>query len=451
MDNLCPACKVARKSATDSTDCWNCGYVYDDAPIVQDARNWTGDAVFTNYREDLSRNARFNRHLYPSIPNGRKLGKKLIERSGRILNCNSQVVDEAKSLYDRAFAHEIFHYRQIKTKLALATACLYITCRQRDYVVTLRDVADVSRCATSDINQCKTEILAVFSIEIKSIDLLQLAEMRCEKAGFGCNIASSTLQVIKLCQKLWIAEGRNPENIFMASSFIAWQGEDSTERLKTTFRAFCKLFKFVYSKQSNIFVGLIRSILCDLAKEIPWVAHQKINPTHIALHFQDILKFQNTLIAEAVASFKNSDSDDSDHENCKEVISGVQNGVSNCGIKQFEKIDMLSTHLNGLESPSISPMKSVTKSSEKVKNNLVQKRPAGPSWLHYNIYRRQKIAKKGKSAAFVEVPIDPLRDLDDDELGNDDIHDEHLHLFVKSEAEVKNELMLARLTHFTGT
>lgn len=451
MDNRCPACKETRISAADSTDCLNCGYVYDDAPIVQDARNWTVDAVFTNYREDVSRNAQFNRHLYPSIPNGRKLGKKLIERSGRILNCNSQVVDEAKSLYDRAFAHENFHYRQVKTKLALATACLYITCRQRDYVVTLRDVADVSRCSTSDIHQCKMEILAVFGIEIKSVDLLQLAEMRCERAGFDCNITSSTLQVIKLCQKLWIAEGRNPENIIMASSFIAWQGEDSTERLKTTFRAFCKLFKFVYSKQSNLLVGLIRSILCDLAKEIPWVAHQKINPTHIALHFKDILKFQNTLIAEAVASFKNSYSDDSDHENCKEIISGVQNGISNCDTKQFEKIDMSSNHLNSLESPSISPVKSMTKNSRKVKNDLGQKRHAGPSWLHYNICRRQKIAKKDENVAFSEVPIDPLRDLDDDELGNDDIHDEHLHLFVKSEAEIKSELMQACLSHFNGT
>lgn len=439
MSNVCPKCDEPALSTESERTCLNCGFVAESAAVlVQDKVTWvSGENYSAGYGTDTAPKTHLNRHHYPSIPKGRTLGKKLITRVGLCLSCNTRMIDDAKALYDQVFNHDSFHCRRMKTKTVLAAACFYIVCRQFEWAVTLHDIADVAQCCVFQLDRCKKQILETFGLEIKSVDLLELAEARCEKADLGKAVISSVEQVIKLCRKLWISEGRNPENIVSAACFVAWQGEEPSRRLKTNFRAFCKLSKFTFSKQGSLLVSLIQAALCELAKQIPWVGGDSINPSHVALHLKDIVKFQNTLIAGATADDSCGDESDSNPSD-EGVSSGDESGANSHSVsdrKPHLPSTSTSQHDSSL-SHSEQSNKTVKSGKRLSKNLMFFSKRSRATHTETNCKEEEEEIKFTTSNTTLNM--------DNEELGNEDIHDDDLHMFIKTEAEVHDESSFAK-------
>ena len=434
MSDVCPSCHLAALSTDGERTCLNCGFVVIGgvSNLVQDKVAWA-QSYSGAYGAVVVPKTHLNRHLFTTVAKGQTLGRKLITRVGLRLSCTVHMIDEAKTLYDRVFNHDNFRSRRLKTKSVLAAASFYIVCRQFEWAVTLHDIAAVAQCSVFDLDRGKKEILETFGLEIKSVDVLELARARTEKANLDNDTMTATEDVIKLCRKLWISEGRNPENIVSAACFVAWQGQEPSMRLKTNFRAFCKLFKFAFTKNNSVIIGLIQSVLCELAKQIPWVVAGSINSSQVALHLKDIIRYQNTLIAGATADESCGDESDSNSSEGG-VSSGNESGSTSHSVSDVKP------HL-----PSASTTQYDSSFSHSADPNGTVKSGKRLSKNFFLFSKRRKVAHAEVICKEEErVQSTTTMNLDGEELGNHDIPDDELHLFIKSETEILNESLFLK-------
>lgn len=265
-----------------------------------------------------NRHTKFNRQV--RIPEGKQVGCKLVKNIGKLLKFRDDMIDCATQLYIRVYNEKVHHCR-LETKKALSVCCVYITARQNNYGITVRDLA---RFLDTDKGMKKFGAMIKllkkeYNIFVKDVGLGSEAYNILSKAGFSPDLIKRTERLLLLLQELLIVSGKSRTLVIIAAAFVAWKCQDPIENIGKV-KTFCRQFNFIYCKSVVARKKEIYDVLLKLANQIPWIKND--GEKTVEHHLNDILEFQQSLkqqaVAAAVSEFK-SDMEKNDTRSLEHV------------------------------------------------------------------------------------------------------------------------------------
>ena len=190
---------------------------------------------------------------------------------------------------------------------------MYIVCRQHGWPVLVKYMAEMVNCQPLKFVCLKNKITALCSITLPTIDPETLIPATCKNAGLSKTVEGLMGSIIQLCQKAWVAEVCDPGSVVCAASYVAWQAEEPLIRRKTSVEKFCDICHVPRFKKSyHICVKEMRSALCELAWQIPWVNKDDVTSMTVAMYVKHVCTYQKQLLAGALAEVR-ADIDGSEH------------------------------------------------------------------------------------------------------------------------------------------
>jgi len=469
MEDECPFCNERSLSWEDFGNfqgdcagvrvCTSCGGVVDDSSLTADdgkcnsVRTGSDNYFQATAKERQQYNVRCGA---PSMPKGRRQGLDLTKRIAHHMGCKPSMTAEALELFERLFAHPYFRSRRIPAKLAIAACSVYIVCRQHSWPVMLADVSSMVGNNIRAVDSWRRCIMAAFPdlAGIRAPDLYQLVEARCNKAALSNDVQQTAIAILKLCQDLWITEGRKQDNVITPALFIAWQSEKPIYRLKAKLRQFSRDHRLpTVGDGASSCLANIQQTLCHLAEKIPWVTAGSVTDTKLALHVKDILNYRSTLIAEARSEILRiqcaSDDDTADiistsENSCADV--DVESSASNQELHPVTSTDsdfkptaavnsdiVTSKVFNRCMKTTMIDVSAVKSNRHSVKRQRVDDYDSFWPPPGYKPYKR-KLTDESTNKHQVVHP-----DMDCAHLSTHDIPDEDIHLYLKSAAEQQFE------------
>lgn len=274
--------------------CKDCGTVAENEALTNDSF----EAMSRSYRGHF---LTLPKHAGQSrILKGKVAGHDKINFIYNKLCFPDVIKEEAMEMFDRVFEKPRVLYTHITTKEHIAAACVFIVCRQHDLPVSLEhfrkyvDKFNVflkgRKIVMKNLNICHPSLTMGSQVELVLV-----------KCGFNCSVISKVKDILFLCRKAWLTQGRSREGLIIIAAYYAFISGTGF----ITMKKFRQMFKFpnismqLQSECNNLFL--------KLASSIPWVLTKNIKSTTVYKYLDDILKYQNSLLQFAFRSEEDDD------------------------------------------------------------------------------------------------------------------------------------------------
>ena len=262
------------------------------------------------------------------IPEGRQIGCEFIKTMATMFKFPKEMFEYATQLYVKVYNKKVRHC-QLDTKQALCVCCIYVTARDNDYGITVRDLDRFL-----DFNKgvqkfgAMLKLLKVdYNIQVKDVGPGLEAYNLLSRVNFPLHLIKKTQKILQLLQDLWLVSGRSRALVIIATAFLVWKCNDPVKN-RGQMTTFCRMFKFKHGRPLNERKNEIYKTLHKLASQIPWIKHE--DEIKVEYHLDEILEFQESLkrtaTAAAVGEFKLAmKQEDNCRNNLKRSLENVEN------------------------------------------------------------------------------------------------------------------------------
>ena len=298
--------------------CMNCGMVLSTGRYTSNENPWIPQSSATEFRQ------------YNSLPSAYVEINKTETRPSRgflstvkrlrcfssVVGMNSEMLKGAESLFESVFHHSDFKHALLSKKAVMAGVCIYIICRQYDWPVSLNYICHTVGCPLGEFVSVKQKIMSHFNITITSLSIEEHIRASCQSKGFSEDNLTTIEQIIQLCKKVWLVDGRRPEPLVAVAAYLTWKADDCMPRINTTFKQFCSKFGFTCGGKgsANQRLSEITRVIVLLGQEIPWLTPSMMSVKTVPLHLKDILKYQNSLLHTAIEKLDGKSAADEESE-----------------------------------------------------------------------------------------------------------------------------------------
>ncbi|CAH1248214.1 BRF2 [Branchiostoma lanceolatum] len=294
--------------------CTDCGFVLEEGSFQNDPSR-----VYAPHAAQLTLPLKYRQHnnFHDHVSKARRDGATRVEEICAMLRVTSDtMVEEAKTLYGRAYDLTALKKTKREKKRVLPGCCVYIVCRQHDWPITLSDMWELLQCIDSVFYSVYKVVLTELNIVITVPDIETVVPSVIKKCDLTFDLDDEQIKtvtkIVYLAKNTWISCGRRYDPIIIAAVFLVWKTADYGKRKTTNITSFCR-----QNKSGRQVVDMVRSrvheledVLLKLASEIPWVQTAQINKKNIVCYISDILKYEKTLLD---GKYVFTD-DDSDHD-----------------------------------------------------------------------------------------------------------------------------------------
>ena len=182
-------------------------------------------------------------HMKVKTPDakGLQISKKLIKSIGNMFKFRDDMIEYATDLFCKAYQEKLLRGR-IETKKALCVCCIYITARENDYGITVRDISkflDMSK-GVQKFGAMLKLLKSEYNISVKEVGPGVEAYNLLSKAGFPLDLIKVTQRILQLLQQLWIVTGKSRTLVIIASAYFAWKCKDIVKNKSASVKKFCK-------------------------------------------------------------------------------------------------------------------------------------------------------------------------------------------------------------------
>ena len=237
-------------------------------------------------------------------PQGKRCGAILIRRIGNLFKFRKDMTEHAIDLYNRVYHEKILH-RSLDSKKVLAVTCTYVTARENDYGITVKNLARFLNDINKGVHKFGRMLKLLhsdYNISVKDIGPGLEAYTLLSSVKFPPHLIKVTQTLLQLLQMSWIITGRSRMNIIIASAYTVWKSDDLLNNKRVGLETFCKKFKLYYGRSVSSRKAEIYEVLKAMALQIPWVKCNKDSVVNVEHHLKDILTFQHTLLQNAISA-----------------------------------------------------------------------------------------------------------------------------------------------------
>ncbi|MHC1610962.1 MAG: transcription initiation factor IIB [Candidatus Methanospirareceae archaeon] len=141
-----------------------------------------------------------------------------IDRMACALKLPMNIKEAASMLYRRAMKQGLIRGRSIES---IATAILYITCRQYGVPRTLEEIRDVSRVGQKEISRAYRYLLRELDLKVTPASPIDFVPRFCSLLNLSSDIQSKAIEIIKRASEKELTNGRGPIGVAAAAIYIA--------------------------------------------------------------------------------------------------------------------------------------------------------------------------------------------------------------------------------------
>jgi transcription initiation factor TFIIB len=152
-----------------------------------------------------------------------------IDRMACALKLPMNIREAASMLYRKAMKKRLIRGRSIE---GIATAILYITCRQYGVPRTLEEVRDISRVGQKEISRAYRFLLRELDLKVSPASPVDFVPRFCSLLNLTSDVRAKAIEIIKHAADNELTNGRGPIGIAAAAIYIAaiLAGEHRTQK-----------------------------------------------------------------------------------------------------------------------------------------------------------------------------------------------------------------------------
>lgn len=185
----------------------------------------TGDASF-----DESGTAKYqNRKTMSSSDRALVNAFREISNMADRINLTKTIVDRSNLLFKQVHDGKTLKGR---SNDAIASACLYIACRQEGVPRTFKEICAVSKVSKKEIGRCFKLILKALETSVDLITTGDFMSRFCSNLGLPSSVQKAATHIARKAVELDVVSGRSPISVAAAAIYMASQASEDKKSQK---------------------------------------------------------------------------------------------------------------------------------------------------------------------------------------------------------------------------
>ncbi|XP_044288145.1 transcription initiation factor IIB [Varanus komodoensis] len=176
----------------------------------------TGAASFDEFGNSKYQNRRTMSSSDRAIMNAFKEIASMADR----INLPRNIVDRTNNLFKQVYEQKSLKGR---SNDAIASACLYIACRQEGVPRTFKEICAVSRISKKEIGRCFKLILKALETSVDLITTGDFMSRFCSNLGLPKQVQMAATHIARKAVDLDLVPGRSPISVAAAAIYMASQ------------------------------------------------------------------------------------------------------------------------------------------------------------------------------------------------------------------------------------
>ncbi|GFN83957.1 transcription factor iiib 50 kda subunit-like [Plakobranchus ocellatus] len=294
----CPSCGsldlvTDSLGAEEQTVCRQCGQVIGGDTLTNDEPEQSLTRTIGNRARTLPKYSRLPGECY-----GYKMGMRKIMHVHHKLGLSGCIREKAESMFGQLFYLPFVINKTVQSKENIATACVYIACRQDnlpvsmvhfvEYVDSSKHFFRAIKIALSQLN-IKLQNQALGSQVSQTFHSVQLSRENVD----ATHMLHQVRDIMFLCREAWLTSGRHYQPMILVAIYYVYLKSECCPRT-ISLAKFCSQFKL--PTISKKIVSDFQKLFLRLAAHLPWAKPEQLKPSTIHLYIDDILKYKKSLM-----------------------------------------------------------------------------------------------------------------------------------------------------------
>ncbi|XP_066449093.1 transcription factor IIIB 50 kDa subunit [Eleutherodactylus coqui] len=298
--------------------CADCGYILTEGALTT-THSEESFLQAVPLRESTGQNETISRSKLRGIIRVRHLC--------RVLRLPDTFADAAVSYYESAFYLPLCHSVRKEKKEAVLGCCVYLTCRQHRWPLTLATISSMLYSKYELLSSVFMDLVQALKVDVPLMSIQDLAKSHCQSFRLfqDCQSAPTdyaenldrildrTSQLLELASETWLITGRQPIPMITAAVYLSWQSHKPAQRWSCPFLRFCKLSETELPSPAVKRLKELKESCIKLASQLPWLK-ATLNKKTVVYHLGDILKHKNYLLRKALEAVEMSSSESEECE-----------------------------------------------------------------------------------------------------------------------------------------
>ncbi|NXN97766.1 BRF2 factor, partial [Rhinopomastus cyanomelas] len=240
-------------------------------------------------------------------------GIRRVQDLCKVLQLPTVFEETAVSYFRRALQLPAFHLVSLEKKELLGGCCIFVTCRQHNWPLTMGTVCSLLYAKQelfAGVFQSLQQELGLSVPALSLVDLVKthLSSFRLFQHGAEIpapfvedkeKLVARTLQIVELASETWLVTGRHPIPIVTAAAFLAWQSLQPAGRLACTLRRFCSLVGVDLPPPAHLRLKELLEILLRMASQLAWLRVFHVDKKTVVKHVGELLQHRLFLLKKA--------------------------------------------------------------------------------------------------------------------------------------------------------
>lgn len=145
------------------------------------------------------------------------------------INLPRTITDRANQLFKQVHDQKTLKGR---SNDAIASACLYIACRQEGVPRTFKEICAISKIPKKEIGRCFKLILRTLEASVDLITSEDFMSRFCSNLGLNSTIQRAATYIAKKAVELDLVPGRSPVSVAAAAIYLASQASEDKKSQK---------------------------------------------------------------------------------------------------------------------------------------------------------------------------------------------------------------------------
>ncbi|NXT03252.1 BRF2 factor, partial [Jacana jacana] len=240
-------------------------------------------------------------------------GIRRVQDLCKVLQLPRVFEETAVSYFQRAVQHSAFHLVSLEKKELLGGCCVFVTCRQHNWPVTMGTICSLLYAKQELFASVYLSLQKELELSVPALSLADLVKTHLNSfrlfqhtddvpAPFVEDkekVVARTMQMVELASETWLVTGRHPVPIVTAAAFLSWQSLQPGARLSCTLGRFCKLAGVDLPPPAHLRLKEFLEILLRMASQLAWLRVFKLDKKTVVKHIGDLLQHRIFLLKNA--------------------------------------------------------------------------------------------------------------------------------------------------------
>ncbi|NXC08703.1 BRF2 factor, partial [Orthonyx spaldingii] len=231
----------------------------------------------------------------------------------KVLQLPAVFEETAVSYFQRALQLPAFHLVSLEKKELLGGCCVFVTCRQHNWPLTMGTVCSLLYAkqdlfASVYLSLQKELGLSVPALSLADLVTTHLNSFRLFQPAADVpapfledkeKLLARTMGIVELASEAWLVTGRHPVPVVMAAAFLAWQSLRPGPRLSCPLAQFCRLAGVDLPPPAHLRLKELLEILLGMASQLSWLRSFRLDKKTVVKHIGDLLQHRAFLLKNA--------------------------------------------------------------------------------------------------------------------------------------------------------